>query len=140
MGVRKRGEKNREEREREKWSHWVSAENHPEQETQAHHTSKLRAQVRLSPRIQLWGHTVSFSIFPLFKTIVFWWTYRCKLDEKLKLNDWIENKLKLKWCNMYLSLKIIYNFRLYKIGESNFYKFIDENYSIQWTQIFSFKQ
>ena len=31
-----------------------------------------RAQVRLSPKIQLWGRTVSFSMFPLFKTIVFW--------------------------------------------------------------------
>ena len=37
------------EREREKWSHWGAAENHPMQETQAHHTSKLWAQVRSSP-------------------------------------------------------------------------------------------
>ena len=35
-----RREKERE-RGREKWSHWVSAENHPEQETLTHYTSKL---------------------------------------------------------------------------------------------------
>ena len=36
----------------------LSAENHLEQETQAHHTSKLWAQVRLSPWNQLWGRTI----------------------------------------------------------------------------------
>ena len=41
----KRGGEDPEEREREKWSHWVSVENHQEQETQAHHTNKLWAQV-----------------------------------------------------------------------------------------------